>query len=43
MMMDWNQYQRKSAARLGELMKLSPDTFGYQNAVGRGVEDESSR
>ena len=31
MMMDWNQYQKEIGARLGELMKLSPDTVrGYQ-------------
>src|SRR5712664_2796050 len=31
MMMDWNQYHKEIGARLGELMKLSPDTVrGYQ-------------
>jgi AhpD family alkylhydroperoxidase len=31
MMMDWNQYHKELGARIGELMKLSPDTVrGYQ-------------
>ncbi|HEX4544023.1 MAG TPA: carboxymuconolactone decarboxylase family protein [Candidatus Acidoferrum sp.] len=31
MMMDWNQYQKEIGGKLGELMKLSPDTVrGYQ-------------
>jgi AhpD family alkylhydroperoxidase len=31
MMMDWNQYHKEVGARVGELMKLSPDTVrGYQ-------------
>src|ERR1700737_2601967 len=31
MMIDWNEYQKEIGARLGELMKLSPDTVrGYQ-------------
>ena len=31
MMMDWNEYHRQFGARVGELMKLSPDTVkGYQ-------------
>src|SRR6266849_5521905 len=31
MMMDWNQYQKEIGARLGDLLKLSPDTVrGYQ-------------
>jgi AhpD family alkylhydroperoxidase len=31
MMLDWNEYQKELGARIGELMKLSPDTVrGYQ-------------
>jgi AhpD family alkylhydroperoxidase len=31
MMIDWNEYHKEIGARLGELMKLSPDTVrGYQ-------------
>jgi AhpD family alkylhydroperoxidase len=31
MMMDWNQYHKEIGGRLGELMKLSPDTVrGYK-------------
>jgi len=31
MMMDWNQYHKEVGARIGDLMKLSPDTVrGYQ-------------
>lgn len=31
MMMDWNEYHRQFGARVGDLMKLSPDTVkGYQ-------------
>ena len=31
MMLDWNEYHKEIGARLGELMKLSPDTVrGYQ-------------
>ena len=31
MMMDWNQYQKEIGARIGDLMKMSPDTIrGYQ-------------
>src|SRR5258707_2593975 len=31
MMMDWNQYHKEVGARIGELMKVSPDTVrGYQ-------------
>lgn len=31
MMMDWNQYHKQFGQRVGELMKLSPDTVrGYQ-------------
>ncbi len=31
MMIDWNQYHKEAGARVGELMKLSPDTVrGYQ-------------
>jgi AhpD family alkylhydroperoxidase len=30
MMMDWNQYHKEIGARVGDLMKLSPDTVrGY--------------
>src|SRR5712691_3793303 len=31
MMMDWNQYHKEVGARIGDLMKVSPDTVrGYQ-------------
>jgi AhpD family alkylhydroperoxidase len=31
MMMDWNEYHKEVGARIGDLMKLSPDTVrGYQ-------------
>jgi AhpD family alkylhydroperoxidase len=31
MMVEWNEYQKEIGGRLGELMKLSPDTVrGYQ-------------
>jgi AhpD family alkylhydroperoxidase len=31
MMMDWNQYHKEIGARIGDLMKMSPDTIrGYQ-------------
>ena len=31
MMMDWNQYHKEVGARIGEMMKVSPDTVrGYQ-------------
>jgi hypothetical protein len=31
MMMDWNQYHKEIGARIGDLMKMSPDTVrGYQ-------------
>ena len=31
MMMDWNQYHKEIGTRLGDLLKLSPDTVrGYQ-------------
>ena len=31
MMLDWNQYHKEIGSRLGELMKLSPDTVrGYR-------------
>src|SRR6266851_10487941 len=37
MMMDWNQYHKEVGARLGELMKLSPDTVrGYQMLSAAG-------
>src|SRR5258708_34024477 len=37
MMMDWNQYHKEIGARLGELMKLSPDTVrGYQMLSAAG-------
>ncbi len=26
MMMDWNQYHKEVGARIGDLMKVSPDT-----------------
>ena len=35
MMIDWNEYHRQFGARVGELMKLSPDTVkGYQALSG---------
>ncbi len=37
MMMDWNQYHKEIGARVGELMKLSPDTVrGYQMLSAAG-------
>ena len=37
MMMDWNQYQKEIGGRLGDLMKLSPDTVrGYQMLSAAG-------
>ena len=31
MMLDWNEYQKEIGNRVGELMKLSPDTVrGYR-------------
>jgi hypothetical protein len=31
MMLDWNEYHKEIGNRLGELMKLSPDTLrGYR-------------
>jgi AhpD family alkylhydroperoxidase len=31
MMMDWNEYRKEVGARIGDLMKVSPDTVrGYQ-------------
>ena len=31
MMLDWNEYHKEIGSRLGELMKLSPDTVrGYR-------------
>jgi len=31
MMIDWNKYHQQFGARVGELMKISPDTVkGYQ-------------
>jgi AhpD family alkylhydroperoxidase len=31
MMLDWNEYHKEIGSRLGELMKLSPDTLrGYR-------------
>ena len=39
MMMDWNQYQKEIGSRLGELMKLSPDTVrGYQALSAAGAK-----
>jgi AhpD family alkylhydroperoxidase len=32
MMLDWNEYHKQIGARIGELMKLSPDTIrGYRS------------
>ena len=37
MMMDWNQYHKEIGGRLGDLMKLSPDTVrGYQMLSAAG-------
>ncbi len=31
MMIDWNEYHKQVGARIGDVMKLSPDTVrGYQ-------------
>src|SRR5260370_36939532 len=39
MMMDWNQYHKEIGARLGEFMKLSPDTVrGYQMLSAAGAK-----
>src|SRR5260370_30730997 len=48
MMMDWNQYHKEIGARLGEFMKLSPDTVrGYQMLSAAGPKtnhlDEKTR
>src|SRR5260370_40999643 len=48
MMIDWNEYHREIGARLGELMKLSPDTVrGYQTLSAAnsktGKLDEKTR
>jgi AhpD family alkylhydroperoxidase len=48
MMIDWNDYQKQIGARLGELMKLSPDTVrGYQTLSAAnsktGKLDEKTR
>jgi AhpD family alkylhydroperoxidase len=48
MMMDWNEYHKEIGARLGELMKLSPDTVrGYQTLSAAnsktGKLDEKTR
>jgi len=48
MMMDWNQYHKEIGARVGELMKLSPDTVrGYQMLSAAGSKtnhlDEKTR
>ena len=47
MMLDWNEYHKEIGARLGELMKLSPDTVrGYQTlsaANSKGELDEKTR
>jgi AhpD family alkylhydroperoxidase len=48
MMLDWNEYQKELGARIGELMKLSPDTVrGYQTLSAAnsktGKLDEKTR
>ena len=48
MMMDWNQYHKEIGVRVGELMKLSPDTVrGYQVLSAAGSKtnhlDEKTR
>src|ERR1700756_1386427 len=48
MMLDWNEYQKELGSRLGELMKLSPDTVrGYQTLSAAnsktGKLDEKTR
>src|SRR5258707_10786390 len=48
MMIDWNEYHKEIGARLGELMKLSPDTVrGYQTLSAAnsktGKLDEKTR
>jgi len=48
MMMDWNQYHKEIGARIGDLMKLSPDTVrGYQMLSAAGSKtnhlDEKTR
>src|SRR5467141_3031114 len=48
MMIDWNEYHKQICARLGELMKLSPDTVrGYQTLSAAnsktGKLDEKTR
>ena len=48
MMLDWNEYHKELGARIGELMKLSPDTVrGYQTLSAAnsktGKLDEKTR
>ena len=48
MMIDWNEYHKEIGARLGELMKLSPDTVrGYQTLSAANAKigklDEKTR
>ncbi len=48
MMMDWNQYHKEIGTRVGDLMKLSPDTVrGYQMLSAAGSKtnhlDEKTR
>lgn len=48
MMLNWNDYQKDVGSRLGELMKLSPDTVrGYQTLSAAnsktGMLDEKTR
>jgi alkylhydroperoxidase/carboxymuconolactone decarboxylase family protein YurZ len=48
MMIDWNEYHKEIGSRLGELMKLSPDTVrGYQTLSAAnsktGKLDEKTR
>lgn len=43
MMIDWNEYHKEIGARLGELMKLSPDTVrGYQTLSAANSKTGSS-
>ena len=40
MMLDWNEYHKEIGSRLGELMKLSPDTVrGYQTLGAANSKD----
>ena len=48
MMLDWNEYHKQLGAKIGELMKLSPDTVrGYQTLSAANAKtghlDEKTR